>query len=216
MASIDYRMFHEFVMPNVQGCPVGIATSAIRSAVIEFCEASKLSTLNAEKRGLLAGQARYSFAAPAGTKVVEVVYASLNDKSLIKTTLDDLDELYDGWRDLISEFPTMYFMDTAETIRVVGTPMNDVPDRLEVQVARKPARSSNTCPDFIFENWAEVIAHGALSRLHAMSGKTWADTGMVAYHRRKFRDGLSRAKSKALRSRQSVPRRIIPRNFGEF
>lgn len=216
MPNVTWKDFHPHVIPNVQGCPLSIVNNAIRNAVIEFCEKSLLWKLESEHTDVLAGQNRYTFSAPADAKVSQTVFASIENRPLIMTSLDDLDALHPGWRELESERPLWYYMDTDDSIRLVGIPSVDIPKGLEVHVALKPTRDSVGCPEFILENWAETIAHGALYRLNSMMGKPWASVDMVAYHRGLFREGLSRAKSKSLRSRQGTPKTIIPRAFGDF
>lgn len=211
-----WKDFHEFVLPNVQGCPVGIVNSAIRSACIEFCEKSLLWQQKSAKTDIIAGEARYGFAPPAGARVVQPTFASINDEILLQTNLQDLDDLYPSWRTYAATKPTAYFMDGEDTIRLVGKPLEDIPASLEVHVALKPTRDAAECPDFLLEDWAEVIASGALYRLHAMVGKVWAEPTLSAFHNKLFRAGASLAKGKAAKSRQRSTKIVVPRRFGDY
>lgn len=209
-----WKDFHELVLPNVQGCPVGIINSAIRAACIEFCEKSMLWQQESSKADIIAGESRYGFAAPTGARVYQPTFVSLNDVPLVQTNLQDLDDLSPAWRTLEAETPTHYFMDSESSIRLVGIPKEDIPASLEVHVALKPARSSDGCPDFILEDWADVVASGALSRLHAMVGRVWTEKELVNYHNKLFRAGISRAKVKAFKSRQRTSKFVLPVSFG--
>lgn len=211
------RKFHKYILPNVQGCPIGVVDNAILSTVIDFCEKSLLWKKESEKTDVRAGQARYTYSPGSDAKVVQAVYAALEHQPLIPTSLAELDEYDPQWRDAVSERPTKYFMDTDESIRLVGAPLNDMPAALDVHVALKPSRDASETPDFIYEDWAEVIADGALAKLHAMPSRSWADPRVVAFYHRRYRQGLSRARGKSTKSWQGNVQTIIkPRKFGEY
>lgn len=208
--------FHEYVLPHVHGCPVGLANNAIRNAIIEFCEKSRLWTVDATAANVLAGVNRYSFYPPEGSRVICPEYVAINGTQLLQISLDDLDALHTGWRELEQEFPMWCYMDTDTSIRLVGTPTKDITGALEVSVALKPTRSSQECPDFIREDFAEVIAAGALSKLHAMVGRVWSNPQLVKEYRRQFRYGVATARSKSMKSRQSIVSLVKPRQFGDL
>lgn len=211
------RKFHEYVLPDVQGCPINVANNAILSTLIDFCEKSLLWKQEAEPTSIVAGINRYTFTPEEGAKVVEPVFVSIEDNQIPATSLADLDSLQPGWRELEQDKPTTYFMDTDQSIRLVGTPLEDLTDALEVHVALKPERGATEVADFLYEDWAEIIAHGALAKLHAMANKTWADSRVVQYHYRKYRNGLSRARSKSIKSWQgAVQTKIKYRKFGDL
>lgn len=216
MANIAWKLFLPYIAPNVSGCPAGVMVQAIRNAAIEFCENTRLWKLRATGTDILKDEARYAYDTPSNAKVIEAVYVAINNSQLVKTCREELDECCPEWRETVDSRPKEYFMDTANTIRLVGIPSEDILGSLDVDVAVKPSRSAVDGPDFLFENWVEVIAHGALARLHAMAGNIWADPSLVKYHRKKFRHGISKAKSKELKSRQTISRKIKYRPFGEI
>jgi len=214
-----WKQFHEYVLPNVQGCPVGIVDSCIRSACIEFCEKTLLWQQNSLPTDVLAGEARYGFSTPVGAKVVLVVQAYVvgSDSTLgtlAQTTVDELNRYRPDWTTLVTEKPFAFFMDTDSSIRLVGVPAETLPAYLSLAVALKPARSATECPDFLLEDWAEAIAHGALVRLHAMVGKPWSEKTLISYHQQKFRAAISAARSKSSKSRQRMSLIMLPRQIG--
>ena len=216
-----WKQFHEYVLPNVQGCPVGIVDSCIRSACIEFCEKTLLWQQSSEPTDVVAGEARYGFSTPVGAKVVLVVQAYVTGTeqevgmgTLSQTTVDELNKYRPDWTTHVSERPFAFFMDTDSSIRLIGIPAVTLPKHLTLLVALKPARSSTECPDFILEDWAEAIAHGALVRLHAMVGKPWSEKTLISYHQQKFRAAISAARSKSSKSRQRMSLIMLPRQIG--
>lgn len=211
------RKFHPYILPDVPGAPINVVNNALISVIIDFCEKSLLWKKESEPTTVRAGYGEYSFAPDPGSKVVEPVYAELDKEALAPVSLDELDTYHPGWRTLEEKKPKMFLMVTDETIRLIGKPTEDYPEGLKVTVALKPERDATEVPDFIYEDWAETIASGVLSKLHGMSMKPWAEPQLVTFHYRKYRNGLTRAKSKAHKSRQGqVKTTIKPRKFGEL
>lgn len=214
-----WKQFHEYVLPNVQGCPVGIVDSCIRSACIEFCEKSLLWQQISEPTDIIAGEARYGFSPPAGSKVVLVMHASVFPtdsccSELSQVTADELNKHRPDWPTYESDKPFAFFMDTDSSIRVIGIPKETLLAYFTLTVALKPSRSATECPDFLLEDWAEAIAHGALVRLHAMVGKPWSEKTLISYHQQKFRAAISAARSKTSKSRQRMSLVMLPRQMG--
>ena len=65
----------------------------------------------------------------------------------------------------------------------------------------------------MYDDWAEEIAAGALSRIHAMLGRVWANPQMVSYYKSIFRAGISRAKSKMYKSYIAQSKTMLPKMF---
>jgi hypothetical protein len=214
MTYTDYSNFYEYVLPEVHGCPKGVAKNAIRDAAIEFCDKTQIWTAPSTTTDIKDGYSRYAFDTRTdGAIVTTVAYAAVSNNPIELIDAQSLSQLASDWRNLESSSPTKCFMDTNETIRLVGTPTKDIDDGLYVEVALKPSRTSTECPSFLLENWAEEIAHGALARLKAMVGRVWADGNLVAYHRSEFRAGVSRAKTAAQKSRLTTSKSMAAQNF---
>ena len=205
--------FYPYVMPNVQGCPSALVNNAIRSAINDFCERTMMWRYAFPSADIVAGQKEYSFVPPTDTVIAKPVYVAASSCPLIATNIDDLDLLYPGWRDSENNQSSMFYMDYDNNIILVPTPNLDVTDGLDLEVALKIDLSSDTCPDWLVQNWAETIAHGALMRLHSMPGKAWADTQTVSYHRAKFREGITHAKSRTMKSFSRQGKTVQPRQF---
>lgn len=214
MQYVDYEAFYEYVLPEVHGCPKSMAKTAIRDSVIEFCDQSMLWTAPSATTDIVEGEARYAFAErDDGAIVNTLIFAAVEDNPIKIISAHSLSQYAPEWRNYESSSPDVIFMDTHNTIRLVGTPTESIENGLYLEVSLKPSRTSTTCPEFILENWAETIAHGALARLKAMVGRTWADGSMVSYHRNEFRSGLSRARSAMQKSRQVESKTMFAQNF---
>lgn len=211
MASV--QDFYPYIMPAVQGCPTPIVKNAVRHAINEFCEKTLMWRYAFVAMDIVADQSAYTLTPSVGTVIVSPVYVAVNDNILYPTNIEDLDKTCSGWRQSSANSPLMYYVDNDAVLNLVPTPYEAITGGLKVETALKMDLASDTCPDWLFQNWVEAIAHGALMRLHAMPGHVWSDTNTVAYHRSKFRDGISRAKAKTMKSFSKQSKTVQPRQF---
>lgn len=202
-----------YVMPSVQGCPTAIVKNALRHAINEFCEKTLIWRVAVAPIDIVEGQSTYTATVPVGTVLVAPVYVAMNNNILSPTNIEDLDQTCSGWRVSSANTPLMYFADNNAALQLVPTPSESTSGALSVEVALKMDLTSDSLPDWMFQNWVETLAHGALMRLHAMPGHVWTDTTTVAYHKSKFRDGISRAKSKTMKSFSRQSKTVQPRQF---
>ncbi len=93
-------------------------------------------------------------------------------------------------------------------IRLYPTP--DAVYRVKLSACFKPGRNAAGLDGFLFDNYAEVIASGAIYRLAAKPGKSWSSSELAIYHQNLFETGIDRA---LRRDVQSAPVRSRPRMF---
>lgn len=210
---VTWDKFYEYVLPSVQGCPVSIVNNAIRSACIEFCEKTLIWKQDSIVNDIVEGFDHYLFAPPPNAKVVMPYRVSINGIEVQPTDLQSLESFMPNWKEVTDSLPRYYFLVNDDVVRLVGTPTETIPNALTADVALKPTRDAKSCPTFIYDDWAETIAAGALARLHAMKGKVWAMPDMVAYYIRLFREGISRARSKAAKSWLQDSKTMLPVGF---
>ena len=204
---------YPYVMPAVQGCPTNLVKNALRHAINEFCEKTLIWRSSFAPMDLIKDQSTYTMTAPVGTVVEAPVYVSVHNNILRPTNIEDLDQTCSGWRLSSANTPLMYYVDNNSELILVPTPSEDAAGELSVEAALKMDLTSDTLPDWMFQNWVETLAHGALMRLHAMPGHVWTDANTVAYHKSKFRDGISRAKAKTMKSFSRQSKTVQPRQF---
>lgn len=217
---VTWDAFMEYVMPHVQGCPVSMVRHAIKSACIDFCAKTLIWKQDSILNDVVAGEALYAFAPPTGTKVVTPYKIAINIPNVDGTTyqtkelkaysLEELESFKPNWREIKTTIPDSYVLVSDDTVRLVGTPTEDIQDSLWAGVALKPSRNAAECPEFILEDWAETIAAGALANLHANTEKVWANPDLVPYYTRIYRDGISRAKSKTAKSWLRESKNMLP------
>lgn len=216
--------FFPLVRLTVQGCPTNIVEAAIKSACAEFCSKSLIWNQNIICGTLVKNVRNYKFNDTDTSIVMPLavhIKVTKDDGSgdydivpLLKTNIQDLDTFNPKWRELVDDVPKSYFMSDSNTFTIVEKPKDDSDDTLVAFCAVKPKSSCTGVPDFLLEDWGEGIAAGALMKLHAMQGRSWADPTMVAYHTRKFRAEISRAKSKMYKSYIAQSKTMLPVAFG--
>lgn len=218
-AMVTWDAFLEDVFPSVQGCPKSMVLHAIKTACIDFCEKTFLWKQDSIKNDIIANEASYSFAPPTGAKVItpyriEIISPD-NDNAveLEAHSLETLESFDPNWRTRIQRIPQAFVLTADDTVRLIGIPSEDIPESLLAYVVLKPTRDATECPSFIFEDWAETIAAGALAKLHANADKVWAQTALVSHYTKVYRDGITRAKSKASKSWLRESKNVLPVGF---
>lgn len=221
-AMVTWDAFYEYVFPSVQGCPTSIVKHALRSACIDFCARTLIWKQDSTLNDVLSGQSLYTFAPPTGAKVVTPYRVAIKDvdtgrdKELAACSLETLESFSPSWREDTADYPDKYVLITDDTIRLIGTPTKDLLESLSAGVALKPSRDAEDCPSFIYEDWAETVAAGALAKLHASKEKVWAIPELVTYYTKLYRDGISRARSKATKSGLRESKDILPVQFSNL
>ena len=215
--------FFLHVYPDVVGCPEAYIKDAIRASVIEFCDKSMAYEQIYVCSDLKKGQSKYALNyISSGLTIAQpltVIIANCGDDSaekeqvykvLTKTNEQDLDTLSPDWRLQEAEVPSHYFFEMPNVIRLVERPTQSIANGLHIRVAARPSRTADTLPTFLYNEWLDTIVDGALYRLHSMSDKSWARPEMVNYYLRRFRAGISRAKSKFYKSHVVQSKGILP------
>lgn len=211
----DYTEFLPEVMPYVPNVPDFIATAAIRNAVIEFCEKSRILQIDADPISVVAGIATYQIDAPNGMKIVEIMDAWSDVTHLTPSSPDELTRTFQAmdWRTQKGA-PRYYTSVVPDEVILVPVPDQTKPNSLKLRVAIAPLRSSTGVDDFIYENWLEGIAFGARARLYNTPGQSYFDKTSALEFERRFRAAIADARVKVNRgsSRTSLDvefRRVV-------
>lgn len=213
-----YEDFFPYVLPEVAGAAEMVVEQAVRNAVIEFCEKSLVLTRDHDPITVKAGIVDYDLEPPTGYIVVKVMKAWLENQPLDPLAPDFVREaavynrLFTSYQSAAST-PRAYLQKDERTISIWQVPEKDYKNGLTLRVALKPTRASTDVEDVIFEDYAETIASGALSRLMMSPGKPYTNAELAGAHRLMFQQGINVARSRAVhgqvRSSPSVKLRRI-------
>lgn len=213
-----YEDFFPYVLPEVAGAAEMVVEQAIRNSVIEFCEKSLILQRDHDPITVLQGIVDYDLEPPTGYLVVKVMKAWLENQPLDPLAPDFVREasvynrLFSSY-DAAPSTPRAYLQKDPRTISIWQVPDKKYSNGLTLRVALKPTRASTTVEDEIFEDYAETIASGALSRLMLSPGKPYTSPDLAAFHKAQFERGVNVARTRAIhgqvRSNLSVKLRRI-------
>lgn len=225
MSMIPLQDFFLHVYPDVIGCPEVYVKDAIISSIVEFTDKSLAWQEVYICADIEEGESKYALNITGDLTIAQpltVIIDNCSDpddtvyKVLSKQNSQDLDSYQPKWRSILSEVPDRYVMEMPNVIRLVGIPTKSMPNSLHIRVAAKPSRTATSVPEFLMTEWLDTIIAGSLYRLHSMSGKSWARPEMVNYYYRKFREGISRAKSKFYKNSAYQSKTFLPPRYSPF
>lgn len=198
MANVAYTTLFGEVLPDLPGCPVDIATNAIRNAVIELCNRSQILQFELSPNlTVIDGQANYTLGSlPTGSVVARILKAWFNGFEIEPKDSDALTRMYGDWRGLTGGTPRFITMTPPDltTVTLVPPPSNPDPTTVfRIRVALRPSRTSTDFDPNVAESYAEEIAHGAKARLMTIPGKPYSNSNLAAYHAGAFNDGIRKA-----------------------
>jgi len=201
---ISYDAFLPRVLIDAYGCPEIVVIQGIRDSVIEFCARSNFIQRDHDPISVIAGINDYDLEPPTGQIVVKILKLWHNNSELLPIAPDYVDtpafynNLIPGNAPLRAT-PLSYTQKDERTFSVYPLPSVSLSNGFTLRVSLKPSRASTTCDNAIFEDYAEVIAHGALSKLLASPGKAYMNVAAASMHALAFTTGINDARQKASR-----------------
>lgn len=199
----SYEAFLPYVMPEVIGAPEPVVIQAIRNAAIEFCEKSLVLQRDHDPVTVIANVVDYDLEPPTGYLVAKVMKAWLDNIKLDPVAPDFVadagvyNRLYSSYSAGPST-PRAYVQKDPRSISLWPVADKKYANGLTMRVALKPTRASTTIEDEMFEDYAEVIASGAISRLMMSVDKPYTNAQGAVNHRGAFMAGINTARSRAL------------------
>jgi len=170
------------VSPYVENCPTPIVEHEIRNAAIEFCQRTALwrremvainVTLNTHSYDLSANLT----AAEEAISAIDYAYLTETEgeTDLGVTTEDTLKNTISTWRTRTAVKPEAIMLTDTENARLYPIPEESITGGLITGLILKPSRTATGVPDWIHEQWAEKIAHGAKAKIFSMKSRPWYD-----------------------------------------
>lgn len=215
--SKTYEDFFDEVLPYLPGCTPAMAKVAIRNAVIDFCEGSLILQRDHDPVTILKETIDYDFEPPTGYLVCKIMKAWFKGVELTPKAPDELPGplLYNRRfpdANIVPQDPTIITQKDERTYTVFPFPRENAPSALTMRVALKPTRSSNLIEDVVFEDYAEIIGHGARYRLMSAPAKPFTSPDGAAASKVFFEEGINTARQRAVRGYvRSDLRVVIPR-----
>lgn len=173
--------FYDLLLPDLPGCPVTAADSALRQSAIAFCEQSLAWQTEHQPVFVTAGIAEHAFSQPAGSVVHAITHAVLDGEE-IEPFAGEKNIVIRSWRRQTGK--PRYILGGPSSLTLVPAP--DTNGVLAMTVALKPSAASTGIDDALFNEYRETIIHGAMARLMLSPKKPYTDIQLAAYHQQQF------------------------------
>jgi len=209
--------FERFVAPFLPDAPIPALHDAVLDASIEFCIRARPLRQVLPAITLTPGTPEIEIEAEqADTQIVEVLTAWLPEGRLQAMGRADLDAMYSqGWQHLaVADTAQVrgFFCRAPGLIRLVPALSQKATRALTLDVNIAPVRTAQEVPDLLLERYAEVIAAGALARLHQHAAPH-ADAGRAVSYLQLFEAYCTRLADEATRGHQQARLRIISEHW---
>ncbi len=190
--------FFPYILPNVPLCPDVLAEQKIIDSCIEFCEQTYYWRYTHPPMPMLATVSDYELTLPSDAQVASIIEPiNFNGEKVYGKTKEWLDLYEDQWEDKTGDKTRCYYNKSTSVIRVIPTPITTVASAIKLDVALKPLPISKTVKDFLFDEFYQVIANGALAKLYAMPEQRFHSLKLADRHLALFDDGIRKATVKA-------------------
>ena len=169
--------FLTLILPKAPGCPYPTARIAIIQAANDICERSNL--WKHTETAYVQDESDIEFAPPNGAIVMDFESILFGDQKLEGKTPDWMDRCMSGWRrGGIQGYPKYFTQMNIGTLRIA--PLEN--GELTITCTLKLAADADEVPDFIYQQFSEMVAWGALARILSTPEQPFTDFGMGAQY----------------------------------
>lgn len=211
MANTRYEDLLPFVLPEVHGCSDPLAEQAIREAVIEFCQQSRVWIYLCDPVDAVAAQPNYDIDLPTDASLVEIFAIRINGVLLTPASIDSLDQECRDWMTETGA-PRNYAQFNDDEFYCYPAPVAASIGDIKVRLIVKPSQSSSGFPAWINERYQRGIVAGAKSLLMMKQGTAWYNPGAAGAYDIAFHDAWAGAREEAAHSLVRAVTRVTPQN----
>lgn len=204
MANTDFSKLVPQIHPECHECPEILIINEIRNITREFCERSTywrqdLAALSIVTDETSSGSGEYDLTIPTGAQIVSVINPIVHSNQPVsRRTREWLDEHYSDWRTATGEQSRWYRMSNPTRIKLIPRPTSVVANALHVSMALKPSPAATNMPEFVYNEWYEVISCGVLAKLLSMENETWYKPARAVMKQKMYLLGIEDATAKAI------------------
>lgn len=198
----DLDDFLPQISPKAPGCPAPAAYIALVQAAREFCERTRTWRHSAEM--VINDLDDIFFEPPEGATVMEFESVLFEGMKLEAKTTDWMDRCMRGWRKGLEGYPRFFTQLNEGTLRIAPIE-NGI---LTVNCFLKPNMDADQLPDYLLDQYGEVIAWGALGRLLSTPDQPFTDFNTGAAYLAAFDNKLSSLAYRGTTGQQRVRPRV--------
>lgn len=197
MALVNYTALYDLVLPDLPSVPQALALYHIQHAAAEFFDRSQLWYYDHPLIDVVAAEPSYPFAPPdANSEVCGIRQAWYGGIKMWPRAPVSLNEMYRDWQTQTGT-PYYYSRVSRLAIRIVPIPIVDLADGLKVWVNLKPTKTAPGIDSEYMDEWKDVIAAGAKTRIARIPKKPYTNPDMAAVWFQEFKDGYNLALQQA-------------------
>lgn len=209
----NHTDFLDYVMPQVPGANPDMALLEVKNTIIDFCEKSFILQETLDPVTAIDGLADYDLEPPSNRRVTKILKAWYKGRELVPVSFDEINTpaAYNPnapEAPVRREDPRNIFQKGPDVFSVYPIPNETVANAMTLVVALKPTRSVDTIDDVIFEDYAEIIGHGAIARMAISPTKPYYDPKLAAAREALYRAGLNVARDRALKNYVRVSKHV--------
>lgn len=194
------------LLPSIPLLPIQGIKLAVRNAAIDFCKETLLWTYTLDRIDVVEDTQDYTLTIPAAQygRVIsldDVKYKQdgQDDDQFVSLDIisEEQEDLYrsGNWKFSTGPTPSECWMDNVDkTLHLLPIPDTDSDEGLLVRVNLKPIATADTVPDFIYDDYRNVITEGALFYLFMRRNMPWYDPIQGKECEIKFREKCADAK----------------------
>jgi hypothetical protein len=205
--------FLDNVMPHVPSANVDMALLEIKNTIIDFCEKSLILQTTLDPIAGIENVSDYDLEPPKDKKVTKILKGWYKGRELTPVSFDEINTpgAYNASAPDASvrfEDPRSVWQKDADTFSVYPIPNETLANAMTLVVALKPTRSTTSIDDVIYEDYAEIIAHGTLARMFMSHDKPYTDFKLASARQALYISGLNVARDRALKNYVRVSKHV--------
>lgn len=198
----DLDEFLKNIRPFAPGVADPTAYEWIRQAAITFCERTRLWRY--EDTITITGDNPETVVTPDGAVIHEIERLDFNGAELDEVTPARLDELMAEWRaGTLTGTPGYYTQIAPNTVSLAPIEAGD----LGVYMWLKPSQDATELPDFMPDQYRQVIADGALGRILLIPNQSFTNPEMAMAFAASFQSNIDSLSCKGFTGQQRAKQR---------
>jgi hypothetical protein len=206
MPIVKYSDLHEYMIPELPGCPPAVVNQALWRAGREFVDRSKVWEETLDAINLVAAQAEYFLRVKWRAVVDAIIEVRINTAAGVTAGIDGTrmnDSLY--WLER-TDSSTGFKLVLADS----EAPAEAVTDGLVVKASLVPTPGEHELPQWLFERYFEGIVGLAMFDLMTQNrDDSWHNPPRAGYYRKRAMNVVGSGRSDRIQKGRARPRGLL-------
>ena len=182
-----WSQFFPDILAEVPGCPDSMLERALLRASQEFCAGTMAWKVWLSDTVTVLNTVEYDIEFESNSELIRLERATLDGRPLQMATADDLPN---DWMTNSASIAPCVFTNDRKTLALLPPPAANLV--LRVEASLKPANNAAGVEDFLFDNYVDTIAMGAMAKLMQKSNVPFSNPAKGMELDRQFTYELAR------------------------